>query len=470
MGLLRGFREGRANGGGLLGGLLGALEGASMSGAEMDQAALLRDAIAQKRGQQSQWATMFGGYDPNAAGGQGVTWQGPRQSYNPTTGRVESAAPANIPAPMAGLLGAMGAEQGMPAAAGLLNYQMERGDKRADTAAENAEWERRFGLQSQQAREMADLGHQRALEVARIRADNGGQDPAAVKEWQVFSKMTPAEQRAYLTMKRANPYLNAGDAFVQMDPLNPGAPLGSVGVGVAPQQEIKDGRVITLPGMQGGARGPMPPQPGPAGQQGPTVGQFLSNFTPGGAPAPIGGVPGGPMVTDLPLSREEREKQDDKSKAKGGEAVAFERQLRTGFDMLYSPEREAGTGFSSIFSVIPGSDARTFDANLTAFKAQAFLPMVKQLQGMGALSNAEGDKLTAAIGALDPGMSEAAFKSNLETILGDIAFAYEKAFGRKFVYKPGGVAGQMNDRASGRRGGVREQQASTDGFSIREIR
>lgn len=67
-----------------------------------------------------------------------------------------------------------------------------------------------------------------------------------------------------------------------------------------------------------------------------------------------------------------------------------------------------------------GTGARDFGAELEAMKAQVFLPMVQSMKGMGALSNAEGQKLTDAIGALDTGMSEDAFRTSLDRIIGDL--------------------------------------------------
>lgn len=67
-----------------------------------------------------------------------------------------------------------------------------------------------------------------------------------------------------------------------------------------------------------------------------------------------------------------------------------------------------------------GTNARDFGAELDAMKAQVFLPMVQSMKGMGALSNAEGEKLTAAIGALDTGQSEEQFKASLDRIIGDL--------------------------------------------------
>jgi len=75
--------------------------------------------------------------------------------------------------------------------------------------------------------------------------------------------------------------------------------------------------------------------------------------------------------------------------------------------------REAGTGLSSWRSNIPGTEAKDFRANLNTFKAQTFVPMVQALKGMGALSDAEGKKLTESVGALDTSVSEEAFVKNL---------------------------------------------------------
>lgn len=70
--------------------------------------------------------------------------------------------------------------------------------------------------------------------------------------------------------------------------------------------------------------------------------------------------------------------------------------------------------------VLGGTNAAGFESELEAMKAQVFLPMVQSMKGMGALSNAEGDKLTAAIGSLNPTMPEEEFKASLDRIMGDL--------------------------------------------------
>jgi hypothetical protein len=85
-------------------------------------------------------------------------------------------------------------------------------------------------------------------------------------------------------------------------------------------------------------------------------------------------------------------------------------------ELIAHPGRKAATGKSSFVSMVPGTDAYDFAAKLDTFKAKTFIPMVSALKGMGALSDAEGKRLQAAVGALDPSMSEEAFVKELEEV------------------------------------------------------
>lgn len=93
-------------------------------------------------------------------------------------------------------------------------------------------------------------------------------------------------------------------------------------------------------------------------------------------------------------------------------------------ELLAHPGRISGTGASSFVSIVPGTAARGFQAQLETFKARTFIPMVSALKGMGALSDAEGKKLSAAVGALDPSMPEQEFERELRKIQKTL---YEKA-------------------------------------------
>lgn len=110
---------------------------------------------------------------------------------------------------------------------------------------------------------------------------------------------------------------------------------------------------------------------------------------------------------------------------------AFDRAISTADRLLTSKGLPAavGSGFdpAAIGQFNPmtgkpfgGTGAADFTAELEAMKAQVFLPMVQSMKGLGQLSNTEGQKLTDAIGALDPNMSEDAFKASLARIRDDL--------------------------------------------------
>jgi hypothetical protein len=80
---------------------------------------------------------------------------------------------------------------------------------------------------------------------------------------------------------------------------------------------------------------------------------------------------------------------------------------------------------------VPGTDKADFNAELDTFKSQTFLPMVQNLKGMGALSDAEGKKLTDAVGALNTNMSEKAFKESLLRIEADLNKAKKRVGANK---------------------------------------
>lgn len=106
----------------------------------------------------------------------------------------------------------------------------------------------------------------------------------------------------------------------------------------------------------------------------------------------------------------------DRQAAAQGAVDTFSTALDSLGEIENSPGLGKAVGLSSAFPTIPGTDAANFEAQLDTFKAQTFLPMVASLKGMGALSDAEGKKLSDAVGALSPKMSEKAFRSSIGKI------------------------------------------------------
>lgn len=77
---------------------------------------------------------------------------------------------------------------------------------------------------------------------------------------------------------------------------------------------------------------------------------------------------------------------------------------------------ESAVGFSSYIPSIAGGDAASFERMLETLKSQSFLVSIQKMQGMGALSNTEGEKLQSALASLDLGQSEAQLRTNLNMI------------------------------------------------------
>ena len=114
----------------------------------------------------------------------------------------------------------------------------------------------------------------------------------------------------------------------------------------------------------------------------------------------------------------------DKARAQNQATISAQETLDNAAILLQHPGRTAATGKTAFIGSIPGTDAYDFAARLNSFKAQTFIPMVSALKGMGALSDAEGKKLSESVGALDRSMSETAFEESLKQI---IASLYNKA-------------------------------------------
>lgn len=123
------------------------------------------------------------------------------------------------------------------------------------------------------------------------------------------------------------------------------------------------------------------------------------------------------------------EKQQVLQSQANGRIAAFESALDTLDVLSKHPGKKDVVGAISggLVSMIPGTNAAGFASQLETFKAQTFIPQVAALKGMGALSDAEGKKLTAAVGALDPKMKQKEFDAQLTKIKGDLEAAKQRA-------------------------------------------
>jgi len=101
------------------------------------------------------------------------------------------------------------------------------------------------------------------------------------------------------------------------------------------------------------------------------------------------------------------------------------RVLRTIDEVINHPGFEISTGMSqpigSLMSMLPGTDARDWQAKYKELKGQNFLEAYANLRGTGSISEKEGGKAEQAIAALsDPGISESDFKKNAELLKNDV--------------------------------------------------
>lgn len=124
----------------------------------------------------------------------------------------------------------------------------------------------------------------------------------------------------------------------------------------------------------------------------------------------------GDAIGKSPYSAAQEAKDTVKVQQKAQSEISTQQVLDQANALYSHPGRVSATGASSFMSKIPGTDAKGFQANLDTFKAQTFIPMVSALKGMGALSDAEGRKLSESVGALDPSMPEAEFAKSLQDV------------------------------------------------------
>jgi len=135
-------------------------------------------------------------------------------------------------------------------------------------------------------------------------------------------------------------------------------------------------------------------------------------------------------ATKVEENKLKRETKDETTNlTKSSQLASFDTMLGTLDRLSKHSGLSRSVGITGAFPTMPGSDSANFQAELNSFQSQAFIPMVAQLKGMGALSDAEGKKLTAAVGALDPKMGEAAFRESVARIMVDMQAARTRLSG-----------------------------------------
>jgi hypothetical protein len=137
-----------------------------------------------------------------------------------------------------------------------------------------------------------------------------------------------------------------------------------------------------------------------------------------------------------------------REKAAAGEAAisTFDRSIQTIDEILADPALTSAVGVKGITSYLPGSEAQTVKAKIETLKSQSFLNEVEKMKGLGALTEAEGQRLVSAIGSLDRDMPEKAFKAELNKIRGYME-SRKSAATKKYGIEQPQASGQLDGQA-----------------------
>lgn len=83
---------------------------------------------------------------------------------------------------------------------------------------------------------------------------------------------------------------------------------------------------------------------------------------------------------------------------------------------------------------IPGTGAYDVAQKIKTLQSQSFLSSVEKMKGLGQLTEAEGQRLVNSVGALEPGMSEKAFRSEMAKVENTLKIArsrMQKKYGQE---------------------------------------
>jgi hypothetical protein len=116
-------------------------------------------------------------------------------------------------------------------------------------------------------------------------------------------------------------------------------------------------------------------------------------------------------------------------------------------------ELKGHEGFSGLFGAtitptwVPGTDAADAKVLFDQVEAMGFMEAIKDMKGMGALSDAEGARASAAFVGIKPQMSEKAAKARIDEVIQYIQKGQERITGNKLI-NPDGSPQTAQDKAA----------------------
>ncbi len=200
---------------------------------------------------------------------------------------------------------------------------------------------------------------------------NGGESPSAVREYQYYNSLPPAEQENFLRVKRAQQVLNLGGSMATLSPT--------------------DGSIATnFPKT-------VPPQDTPAIKGAQKTAEKQAEITTQGQ-------------ADLPRIADQ-----------GQTAV---NQIETALKM---PGLDSNFGMTGMIPNRPGSEAADAKTFLDQIKGGGFLTAYGQLRGGGSITEVEGEKATTAYARMQTAQSAQAFRQAAKDYVDVIKLGVKRA-------------------------------------------
>jgi limonene-1,2-epoxide hydrolase len=156
-------------------------------------------------------------------------------------------------------------------------------------------------------------------------------------------------------------------------------------------------------------------------------------------------------------TKKQKGKKINEVRVQGEQAVlGVEDSIIVANELLTHEGLDAAVGGTSLLPSIPGSEASNFEAKLEQFQSKQFMTGIEQMKGMGALSEAEGRKISAAASALNLSLSEDAFRKELGTVIDGLNK------GKEFLRRKFGIEAETQQGGGGSTNIAPENQQAYD--------
>ena len=157
------------------------------------------------------------------------------------------------------------------------------------------------------------------------------------------------------------------------------------------------------------------------------------------------------QVMSAPPTAEQKQKTELAQREMQQQAAVTKDKSQRFVNML--TELKGHEGFSGLFGAtitptwVPGTDAADAKVLFDQVEAMGFMEAIKDMKGMGALSDAEGARASAAFVGIKPQMSEKAARARIDEVIQYIQKGQERITGNKLI-NPDGSPQTAQDKAA----------------------